>query len=137
MKALMITSMLALAAPVASAGDLQFDFGFGRTGRHSKIRVNVGYRDDHRGHDQRRVHRDVHRHVHRDVHRDRGHWETVARRVWIPGHYDVVHRPAAYGYRYDACGARVRYVVRPACTERIWCRGRYETRHERVWVSSR
>lgn len=47
-----------------------------------------------------------------------GHWEIKRVRVWVPGYWDVT---------YDRCGDRVK----------VWRRGHYTWRKERVWVSCR
>lgn len=49
-------------------------------------------------------------------HRDRGHFETRRVRVWVPGYWDV---------RVNHCGDRIR----------IYRKGHYTYRHEKVWVS--
>lgn len=63
-----------------------------------------------------------------------GRYETVRERVWIPGYNERIWRPAEYGFRYDACGARIRFVVREGCFENVWVPGRYEVQTRRVWV---
>jgi len=62
-----------------------------------------------------------------------GYWETVKRRVHVPGYWEKVWHGPEYGYRYDRCGRRYRYVVRPGHYDRVWVPGRYEVRYERVW----
>jgi hypothetical protein len=49
-------------------------------------------------------------------HRPRGHWETRRVRVWVPGYWDV---------RINRCGDRIR----------VYQKGHYSYRHEKVWVS--
>jgi len=133
MKPLLIASLLALAAPAADAGDVKFRFGFGKHRHGKSVRVGFEYRDGHR---HRRGHRYRHRHRQRDCYCERvwipGCYERVARRVWVPGCRQRVFRPAVYRYRYDACGRRVRYCVRPAGWHWVTTRGHWETRYVRV-----
>jgi len=67
-------------------------------------------------------------------HRRSGHWEVREVRVFVPGQRRVVHVPAEYGWRLDACGHRVRFVVRAAYDRVIEEPGRWEVRRQRVWV---
>ena len=115
MKPLLITAALALAAPLASAGDFSFHLGIGKSRKGKSVRVGVGYRDSHHrgGHVKVAVrkHRDHgYRRGHRYGHR-RGHYEYVKRRVWVPGYYEKVYHPAEYRYRYDRCGRRIKVIT--------------------------
>lgn len=123
MKPLLIASLLALAAPQADAGDFKFGFGY----RNGKVKIGVGYRDDHRGPRHRR-------HVKRG-HRVwvPGHYDIVKRKVWVPGHRKRVWHEVEYGYRYDACGRRVKYIVSPGHWDYIETPGRYVIRRVRVY----
>ena len=134
MKPLLITSMLAFAAPVASANDF-VDF-------HKKLfRV---HRDVHRTIHKAVVHPSVHvtvGHRHRDRHgaRRRNHrvwvpvrYETVRRRVYVPGRFERVWHPAEYESRRDRCGYRYRVLVSRGHYDTVRTNGRYEWRRERV-----
>lgn len=84
---------------------------------------------------------------HRDRYRDDcrcGHWETIEKRVWVPGYHErvwvppvtrTIHHP---GYR-DRCGryipgrTEVR-VIREGYYRNEWHEGYYKTERERVWV---
>lgn len=126
MKPLLIASLLALAAPSASAGDVDFHFGF----RGGGVRIGVGvHKDEYR--------REFHRHRRPRVVCERvwvsGYYETVERRVWVPGYYERVYRPAEFRYRRDACGRPVRILVRPARHDRVLVPGHYEVRYEKTW----
>ena len=116
MKTLMIAALVAVAAPSASAGDVDFHFGFRTRGG---VRIGFGYHDT--------------KEVRRVPHVVRGHYDTVEERVWIPAHYETVHHPAEYRYRYDECGVRVRVLVRRAGYHRVRVPGHYETRIRKVW----
>ncbi|MCA8944493.1 MAG: hypothetical protein KDB80_18170 [Planctomycetes bacterium] len=61
-------------------------------------------------------------------------YEVVRERVWVEGYYDRVWRPAEFGFRYDSCGNRIRFVVRAAGFDRVWVPGRWEYRTRRVPV---
>lgn len=132
MKPLMLLTLMgALAAP-AAAGDLSLDFGF-RHSRHGKgIAISVGYRSGHR----------AQRHHRRHHHHDRceyvpGHYEFVQKKVWVAGGLRKEWRPARWGWRYDACGRRVRVLVRPAGYVMVHVPGHWDYVQERVWVSGR
>jgi len=125
MKPLILTALLALAAPQAAAGDLSFGFGFGHHDGNSDVRVRIGYRGAHRPHPRPRVHvRQVW---------VAGHYDTVNRQVWVPGYTRKVWQPALYGWRTE-CGMRIRYMIRAAGYTYITVPGHYETTTERVWV---
>jgi len=124
MKPLLITALLAVSAPAASANDF-VDF-------HKKI-FNA----------HRRIARAIF-HTHRDVHRA-AHWRIRARRVWVPVRYEIVRRqvyipgttervwrPARYGTRYDNCGYSYRVLVSRGYWDVIRTPGRYVWRAERV-----
>ena len=119
MRNIAIATLLAAAASSASAGDVDVHFGF-RSG--GGVQIGVGYHDhDHgyrgRGHAYGR----------------RGHYDLVEHKVWVPGYWTEVHRPAEYAWRRDHCGNVVKVLVRPARCERVWVPGRYEVRTEKVW----
>jgi len=128
MKPLLLTTLIALAAPAADAGGLHFDF------RHKGKRVHIGIHDRH----GRRAHRDNHRRPivrrHYDCHRVwvPGHHDTVRRRVWVPGRVERVYQPAVYQTRYDRCGYETRVLVRRGYWTSRGTPGRYEVRVERV-----
>ena len=126
MKPLLIASLLAVAAPTASAGDVDFHFGF----RNGNVRIGVGVRKDE--------HRRGRHHGRRPVEVCertwvRGHYDTVEKRVWIPGCRERVWQPAEYRIRRDRCGHRVRVLVRRAGYRVIETPGRWETHCERIW----
>ncbi|MGA1606333.1 MAG: hypothetical protein ACO4CT_05070 [Planctomycetota bacterium] len=67
----------------------------------------------------------------------RGHFQTVRERVWVPGCERVVHVPARFAWRRDACGRRTRVCVEPARTRIVREPGRFEWRERRVFVARR
>lgn len=79
MKLLALSTLLALAAPQADAGDLGFRIGY--HGKHVSISVN--------SHPPRRVQRHHCDQVWVPVH-----YETVRYKVWVPAHYKRVWVPA-------------------------------------------
>lgn len=92
----------------------------------------IGIRIGDRGHDRHRSRRHVHSQACGSVCHP-GYWEDVRDRVWVDGGWKTVWRPAEYGYRFDHCGRRISYLIRPACEERIRCEGRWEYTTRRVW----
>jgi hypothetical protein len=112
MRPLLMTALLALAAPQADAGDVSIDFGF----RHKGLRIGFGY------HRNRRP-----RHVQRYC--DRfwvpGYYENVRQRVWVPGHWDRCCDRRGHG----------RHRYRDHHCRKVWTPGHYEIRLERVWHS--
>lgn len=128
MKPLMLLTLMgALAAP-AAAGDLSIDFGF-RHARHGNgISIAVGYRNGHRVERNRHRHNDHCQYV-------PGHYEVVQKQVWVPGGLRKEYRPARWGWRYDACGRRVRVLVRPAGYVMVQVPGHWDYVQERIWVA--
>lgn len=63
-----------------------------------------------------------------------GHWEVQRERVWVEGRERVVHVPASYAWRRDACGRLVRVCVREAYDHVVCEPGRWEWQERRVWV---
>lgn len=63
-----------------------------------------------------------------------GRYETRYERVWIPGATRQQWHPAEYGFRFDACGRSVRFLVRAGHYDTIRIPGRYEQRAVQVWV---
>lgn len=108
MKPLLLTALLALAAPAADAGGLQIDFGF----RHRGERVRVRVFDRH---GRRARHRYP---VLRRPYECREVWvparyETVRRRVRVAGRVERFYQPAVYETHYDRYGyTAVRVLVR-------------------------
>ncbi|MHC4971822.1 MAG: hypothetical protein ACYTG3_05785 [Planctomycetota bacterium] len=134
MKALALASLLALAAPAADAGDVGFRIDFGI--QHKGVRVRVGVGKPARGvkHAPAPAPRPKYRHRHRQRRVwVPGHYEIVRTKVWVPAYTHKVRRPAEYGYRRDRCGFRVRYVVRPAHWETIHVAGHWDYRSQKVW----
>ncbi len=133
MKPLLITTLLAVSAPVASANDI-VDF-------HRKI---------HRVHQSVARIFDAHRYVHRSAHRaifHRRHQDhhVYTRRVWVPVRYEVTRRrvfipgtfrrvwsAAHYETRRDHHGHSYRVLVHRGHWDTIRTNGRYEWRRERV-----
>mgnify|MGYP006908238283 CR=1 FL=1 len=136
MRPIAITALLALCAPMASAGDFDFKFDF----RDLREALREGRRNRDRGHRHERHERHDHGHRHDECetyctrHWVPARWVTVERRVWVPGYYETVYRPAEYEWRYDRCGYRTRVLVRPACYEQVHVPGRWEVRCERQLV---
>lgn len=122
MKPLMLTALLAFAAPAADAGDVSIDFGFRKHGK--SVRIQVNRRDD-RHFDRRRR-----GHVHRVWVPVR--YETVRTRVWVPAQVRRVYVPALYRTRYDRCGNAYRILVRSGYWTHRFVAGHYETRVKRV-----
>lgn len=116
MRALALTTLLALAAPAARAGNFDIDLGIflGGHGRYQERRNDCV---------ERRW--------------EPGHYETVSREVCIPGHYESRYVPAVYQWRGDACGRRYRVMVRCGGYERFWVPARTEMVCEEVWVPGR
>jgi hypothetical protein len=128
MKALAIASLLALAVPQADAGDVGFRIGFSI--QHKGVRVDVGVGKRAPAPAPR-----PHQRPRRAVQRVwvPGHYEIVRTRVWVPAYTHKVLRPAEYAYRWDRCGQRVRYVVRPAHWETVRVAGHWDYRSQKVW----
>jgi hypothetical protein len=129
MRSILLLSLLgALAAPASAdwtptmSGNV-IGFGFRYRDRDKGISVGVGYRDGYRN---------GYRHRHR--HWVPGHYDVVTRRVWVPGAHETVWQPAEWGWRHDACGGHVRYLVRPAGYVTIHHPGHWDYVQERVWV---
>ncbi|MHC4161456.1 MAG: hypothetical protein ACYTDU_00015 [Planctomycetota bacterium] len=124
MKALVLASLLALAAPQAAAGDGGFRIGF--SVQHKGVRVNVGVGK----------HAPPPRYEHRRHHRRvwvPGRYKIVQSKVWVPAYTHKVWRPAEYGYLWDRCGHRVRYVVHPAHWQTVRVAGHWDYRSHKVW----
>jgi len=120
MRPILLLSLVgALSAP-AAAGDVTIDFGF-RTGR--GVAIGFGYSNA-----KARRHRVVHQ---RWI---PGHYETVAKQVWVAGVCEQVWQPAVYGWSRDRCGRRIRVLVRPAGYVTVQRPGRWQTVQETVWV---
>ena len=127
MKPLLITTLLAVLAPVASANDI-VDFFKARRKVHQTIF---------------KAHRDVHRTVHRKVFHPGRRIHT--RRIWVPVRYEIVRRrvhihgttrtvwsPARYEIRYDHHGYSHRVLVSRGHWHTIRTNDHYEWRSERV-----
>jgi hypothetical protein len=132
MRSILLLSLVGVLSAPAAAGDISIGFGYS-DGR--GISIGVGYRDrddDHRHHGHRHAHREV-------VHRKwvAGHYETVHRKVWVPGTCEQVWQPAVYRHARDHCGRRVRVLVRPAGYVAVQRPGHYTTVCEQVWVPGR
>jgi hypothetical protein len=130
MKALVLASLLALAAPQAAAGDSGFRFGL--KVKHKGVSVNVGV--GKHAPKPKQVTRRRHRHNRVWV---PGHYETVQSKVWVPAYTHKVRRPAQYGYRRDRCGYRVRYIVRPAHWKTVRVAAHWDYRSQTVWRPGR
>ncbi len=133
MKPLLITTLLAVSAPVASANDI-VDFHKKIFRAHKKVarKIVEAHRDVHRS-----VHRTILPRTHRHRHATRRVWvparyEVVRRRVFIPGTIRRVWHPARYETRYDDCGYSRRVLVRRGHWDTVRTRGHYEFRRERV-----
>jgi len=106
------------AAPAAHAGDLSFGVVLG--GDHGRLAVGYG-----KGYGSYRRCAPV---------RAAGHYETIERRVWVPGEREKVWIDPVYETRYDHCGRPYSVMVCPGrWTVRVHP-AHYETRCERVWV---
>ena len=126
-----LTGVLIVAIGSSAFADISWGFNIG-----------FGHRDRHRRHGHGFIRPRVFIHS-----RPRGHWETVTRRVWVPGRYEnewvpeETERVYIRGH-YDAWGNYVPgrteiRVIRPARWERVWKEGYYKTVTERVWVNDR
>jgi hypothetical protein len=133
MKPLIVTALLALAAPQADAGDVKVDLGLGIHAKGLHIDFDLF------GRRPRIEHRRTPRHV---CYREwvPGYYETVRRRVWVPGHFEVIHtgrqdrshrREADRGRHRHA--VKIRYHHRHRGPRKIWVPGHYRMRTERVW----
>ncbi|MHC4959072.1 MAG: hypothetical protein ACYTGN_11930 [Planctomycetota bacterium] len=132
MKPLLLTTMLAFAAPAAEAGDVSFSFGFGRHGKHFQVRV-----DDRKPHARSHVHKPkVHRHRAPRAHTRRVwvpvRYETVREKVWVPGYHRRVWVPAVYHTHVDRCGHTYRHLVKRGYHTKTFVRGHFEFRSKRV-----
>ncbi len=67
----------------------------------------------------------------------RSRYQTVRERVWVPGCERVVHVPARFAWRRDACGRMTRVCIEPAHTRIVREPGRYAWRERRVPVARR
>ena len=130
MKPLMLTALLAFAAPSADAGDVSIDLGFRHHGK--RVRIKFGKRDtevQRRGRDriQRRRRRS---HAHRVWVPVR--YETVRTRVWVRRQHRRQYVPAVYRTRYDRCGYAYRVLVRNGYWTHRHIPGHFEFRVKRV-----
>lgn len=123
-RTILFSSVLAFAAAVAEAPAQHVSIGIGRGG----VQLRVGTHDyGYRGSRRHHVPPVVRSH-------QRGCWQTHRERVWVAGCERVVHVPARYAWRRDACGRMVRVCVRPAYDRVVREPGRWEWRERRVWV---
>ena len=133
LKPILLSSLIAIVAPAAEAGDWSFGLSFHKDRRPS---IRIRY-DGHRSHHDRdhRVYRDRHVDICRDVW-VRGRFERVRREVVIPARYERRFHPAEYKMvRRGHHGRRVRVLVRAAHHDRVLVsHRRVETRYERQWV---
>jgi hypothetical protein len=65
----------------------------------------------------------------------RGHWESVAEQVLVPGYWREECVPARFGWVRDHCGRSVWGVIEPEHTARVWVPPCYRTERHRVWVA--
>ena len=125
MKTVILGSLAAglmAVAPAHAGTRIDWHIGFGSSGCDSRREVYVKSRGHHH-HSSHRSH-DAHRRVtYRPTYRSsscdsrpRGHWETVCRKVWVEGYWEIERQ---------SCGRSVRR----------WHPGYHKTVSERVWVS--
>ncbi len=117
---LLITSLFALGAPTASAGDLDFLFRW-KTNRQVR---RVEPRHDHR-HEEICNEHCIRTYV-------PGRYETVTVRVLVPARHETIWEPDVYETRYDHCGRPYRVCVRKGYYRTVCTPAHYENRCERV-----
>jgi len=119
-----------MAVPAAAQIGFRVSFGDRHHGRN--LQISIGSRSHQHHHDGRgqRGRRDRGRR-HRKVGLG---FRYVNERVWVPGPQRRVYVPARYGYRYDACGRRVRYCIVQAHYQVVQDRGCWKYRRRQVWV---
>lgn len=66
-----------------------------------------------------------------------GHYQSVTRKVWVPGATRREWRPPVHEIRFDPCGRKVRVLVRPGHWVHVAQPGHHELRVEQVWVPGR
>ena len=127
LKPILLTSLIAIAAPAAQAGDWSFGLSFHKD-RKPSIRIRY---DNRRGHDRRDHRVDICREVWVP-----GRFERVRREVVIPARYERRFRPAEFKMVHRGHhGRRVRVLVRAAHHDRVLVsHRRVEIRYERQWV---
>jgi len=67
----------------------------------------------------------------------RGHYEVRITKVWIPGHFKRKKIPAVYGEFEGRFGRMIRHLIRGESHRKVWVKGHYRVREERVWISGR
>ncbi len=123
MKAILLCTMLAVAAPAAQAGDWSFRF---------RIEDIFG------GGRRQPRHQNEFRHYRCERRYESGRYETVRREVIIPAEYRTIVEPEVYEWRHDRSGNHYRVMVRPACTREVLVRPeRVEVVCEQVYVPGR
>lgn len=65
-----------------------------------------------------------------------GHYQVVQRKHWVPGSHRQVWVPARYETRYDWCGRRYTVLVSPGHYQTIQDPGHWEYRSEKVWIEA-
>ena len=63
-----------------------------------------------------------------------GHYEQVARQVWVPARTERIWIEPVYELRCDRYGNQVRVLVRAGYWDEICHPGYYETRYVRTWI---
>jgi hypothetical protein len=131
-----ILALLPVAAFLFVAGtpaQAQGGFGIGFTKFGKKSAVSVGFSTGFHG----GYHRGYGHHGHVVV-VDRcwvpGHYQTVARQVWVPGCVERVYVEPVYDTCVDPYGNVTRVMVRAGYYRNVEVGGRFETVYEQVWV---
>jgi len=125
MKLLIVPALLAAAATQADAGDVKFGFGFDWRHHIPSVHVRIGHGHGRRHH-RARAYRCGRTWVN-------GYHEVVRHRTWTPAHYDRVFVAPRYGHRYDACGYRVRTIVRHGYHRNVHVPGHWDVHREKIW----
>jgi len=66
-----------------------------------------------------------------------GHYELRDTRVWVEGCTENVWVEPEFGFTLDACGNRIRFLVRAGYWRTVHHPGHFEVRTQRVWIPGR
>jgi len=133
---------LAFAAPPAAAQDPVIRASYQRrdAGHGVGIEITLGARRVERSSIPRRVCPPSRGYTRRESARQvwvPGHYETVQRRVWVPGARRQVWVPPVYETRYDWLGHPYQVLVAPGHHVTVQDPGHWVYRDERVWREPR
>lgn len=139
-RAFILAPLFLALAPLASAQRaVEVDLGVRARGAYATLDLSLGRRGARRnvrrsapGYSRRAVTTCAPRRVYVP-----GHYQTVTRRVWVPGQLREEYVPATYETRLDPCGRPYNALIRAAHYRTVQDPGYWEDRGQRVWVPAR